>query len=507
MNRRTMNRRAMKLSLAGSLALAALVVAMLALAEALGGFVDPGVLLDNPGGIVQAVDPGGLAWEAGVRAGQRVEVVIPADLPGGWSIETSDAAGRHLLTLARTEALLRVSAVAAIAAVLLAVLSLASARTRRRRSELLAMVAFVLAAIPFSLGDRQQIGMGVALVAGLGPVAWICRWRPVRRSYTVGLIGAVAAMGAAWVLLRATYAPAAAPLGHAWAAGTALGAVAMLAIGIGVTTARVLRTVAATRVLDATVLATSAVAAIGLAAIGLPIPLVIVVVLLPMLGYARARTAVARAIDQLLLAELRERASIRATEEERARMSREIHDDPLQALAGVIQRLEGPEPDTAAARESLRNVAARLRGVATELHPPVLDDLGLVPAIEAAARGITPIPVELQIENRTGYGRSERPPAEVELAIYRIIAEAMANAARHSGGRHITVDGRVAAGRIVLDVTDDGVGITDARIEEAMREGRLGLASMRRRAAVIDARLEQGAGPAGGTRVGVRWTA
>lgn len=82
------------------------------------------------------------------------------------------------------------------------------------------------------------------------------------------------------------------------------------------------------------------------------------------------------------------------------------------------------------------------------MHPPVLDDLGLVPAIEAAAHAVPSPPVAITIENRTGCTRAERPPQEVELAAYRIVVEAIANAVRHADARHITVNGAVADGRV-----------------------------------------------------------
>ena len=116
-------------------------------------------------------------------------------------------------------------------------------------------------------------------------------------------------------------------------------------------------------------------------------------------------------------------------------------------------------------------------------------------------------PVDIAIENRTGYTRAERPPQEVELAAYRIVVEAIANAVRHAEAHHITVNGEVAKARVRIEVVDDGVGITNERVEAALRSGRLGLPSMRRRADSIDAAFEAASNPTGGTRVSVVWTA
>ncbi len=140
--------------------------------------------------------------------------------------------------------------------------------------------------------------------------------------------------------------------------------------------------------------------------------------------------------------------------------------------------------------------------------PPVLDDLGLVPALEAAVREAAgAMEVRMEVANETGYTRSERPPSEVELAIYRIVQEASTNAVRHSGGESVVVKGIVGRTRIELDVVDDGVGIEDVRVEAAMRAGHLGVASMRRRAEAIDAQFEHARWDPRGTRVSVRWSA
>ena len=151
--------------------------------------------------------------------------------------------------------------------------------------------------------------------------------------------------------------------------------------------------------------------------------------------------------------------------------------------------------------------------MATELHPPVLDDLGLGPAIDAGARllaqGAGPDAPEIvvRIANQTGYTRAERAPADVELAVYRITQEAMENAVRHAGAGRVTVRGTIAAVRIDVEIENDGRGISDAAMDTALRSGHLGIASMRRRADAIDARLDIDGAPGSGTRVRLRWSA
>jgi signal transduction histidine kinase len=497
----------MRLSPTTLLAVIALTASLAASAAALVGSIEPGVVADEPGGVVREVEPGGLAWDAGVRPGQKVELLRRADEPGGWVLETSDANGGHRVTIDAAEAALRLSAAAALTAVILSVLALPASRLRRRRAEFLCALAIVLAAAPVSLAYGGAAGIPLLLLAGIAPWAWIARWHALPRDLSLGLLAASVALGLAFVAVRLLD-PVTWAGGHSiWEVEIVLAGLALVAVGAGVTPRRVAQTLAETRVTDAVAVIGAAIAVVVLAALHVPLLLIAPVVLLPLLAYARARTMVSRSLDRLLLAEIRERAALRATEEERARMSREIHDDPLQALAVVIRRLEEPEPDTAAARESLRDVAARLRGVATELHPPVLDDLGLAPAIAALARQVADLDVDMQVQNHAGYVRQERPPMDVELAIYRIVQEAVTNVVTHAGATRVTVGGEVAMTKVVLEVSDDGVGFDEARIEQAMREGRLGIASMQRRAAAIDAVLEYLPNRPRGTTVRVRWEA
>jgi signal transduction histidine kinase len=120
---------------------------------------------------------------------------------------------------------------------------------------------------------------------------------------------------------------------------------------------------------------------------------------------------------------------------------------------------------------------------------------------------ITGIAVVHRIDNRTGYTAAERPPPDVELAVYRIVQEAVVNAERHSRGTTVVVSGAVARDRIALEVTDDGVGVSDEAIDASIRAGHLGVSSMRRRAAAVGATLEIGTEAGGGTRVALRWPA
>jgi signal transduction histidine kinase len=193
------------------------------------------------------------------------------------------------------------------------------------------------------------------------------------------------------------------------------------------------------------------------------------------------------AFERFVTSRARRDAAILAIEEERGRLARDIHDAPLQDLSGVIRRLDlvpGAEQEA----NALREVAARLRDVATALRPPVLQDLGLVAAIEdirdqllATTRAWdVSVSVTDDIDGR-------RPPADVELAALRVIQEAAANAVAHSNGQTLRISGRVAPTTIDLTVTDDGRGFREDRARDARRAGHFGLDSMRERAEAVAA--------------------
>lgn len=160
---------------------------------------------------------------------------------------------------------------------------------------------------------------------------------------------------------------------------------------------------------------------------------------------------------------------------------------------------------------ALRRVADGLRRLTSELHPPVLDDLGLVAAIDhlvdQTGGAQTGVALAVQIEDRTGVARAERPPEEVELNLFRIVQEALGNSLKHADAAVVRISGEVAVERVRLLVEDDGAGPGRGAVDEALRAGRMGLPSMRRRAEAIGAHFEIGCEPGKGTRVAVDWEA
>ena len=208
-------------------------------------------------------------------------------------------------------------------------------------------------------------------------------------------------------------------------------------------------------------------------------------------------------------ARLREVAAraLGAAEEERKRIARELHDETAQMLAALLIRIRvvrnsrdpaAMEPLLDDMREQVSHALEGVRRFAHGLRPPALDELGLVPAIEALARSVGDaggIAVTLQAEDVAG----DLPP-DAELATYRIVQEALSNVLRHA--RATRADVRVAheGGGLAVTVEDDGRGFDPARAMSTDGGG-LGLFGMRERAGYIGGRVEVTSAPGRGTRV------
>ncbi len=192
---------------------------------------------------------------------------------------------------------------------------------------------------------------------------------------------------------------------------------------------------------------------------------------------------------------------VAATEAERARVAADIHDDALQELTLLVHRLDAAG-DTEGA-EIARTVSDRLRAICGDLRLPILDDLGVGPAldwlvvrIERLAGG------EVRLERSDG----TRPPADVELAFFRVAQEALANAVKH-GKPPILVRYATTADGATLSIDDAGPGIEPEAREGGDREGHFGLLNMQQRAEAIGAILDVRRWPAGGTHVALDWRA
>jgi two-component system, NarL family, sensor histidine kinase UhpB len=206
---------------------------------------------------------------------------------------------------------------------------------------------------------------------------------------------------------------------------------------------------------------------------------------------------------QRLEAERRRAGSIalRAQEEERARVARDLHDEVNQALTGVLLRLEAAreaappelEPELAATRTLANQAMRELLSLARQLRPTALDDLGLAAAIAGQVEQISQSEIEAELIEQGDFSDLD---SDVQLVLYRVAQEALSNAARHSDATRITVLLRRLERDVELEVSDDGSGFAFDKSERG-----LGIAGMRERALLIGAALNVESRPGQGTTV------
>lgn len=488
--------------------IAGLLAALAATSAAIEGSAYAGVESEPVGGRVTVVEPTGYAFASGIRVGQLVTALSRSDDPGGGRIVTTDDAGTYDVQAVSFDNALRSTLPLGLAALGLAYLSILFLRTRRQWVLPAAAVALLAASEPLRAQGVPDASTAVMAAALLVPACSIATRLPTgRRVQTFLTAGLVGFLGV-WAVARLTGAQAALPL-EDYRGAIALWATVLLVAERVVAPALAGEPIPVIRPRLFDVAVVTAFAAIALVLVLLQMPLVIVgaLLLIAVVFLPATRRRIGRPIEDALLGDVREAAASEAAEAERARLARELHDVPLQELAAVIRRLE-IMPGTEAESENLRSLASHLRNVATELRPPVLDDLGLPAAIDYLAEETTSaaIPVTAQVVDDTGFGADRRPPSDVELAVFRIASEAVVNAVRHSGGNEVRIRAAIAPDRVELVVADDGAGLDRESARNATKRKRLGLASMRRRAQAIDAELSID-GSANGTQVRVVWQA
>ncbi len=198
---------------------------------------------------------------------------------------------------------------------------------------------------------------------------------------------------------------------------------------------------------------------------------------------------------------------LRAQEEERRRLARDLHDEVNQALTAILLRLEalahgGPPErveEVAELKRLVNQAMDELLNLARQLRPTALDDHGLVPAIEAqlkrfAAR--TGVEARLQTD-----GDPAALPEDQQIVIYRVAQEALANVGRHAGATAVEIELDVHEDVTELHVRDDGGGFDPGVVARTRSENGtgLGLRGMAERAELLGGRLEaanrDGAGP------------
>jgi two-component system sensor histidine kinase UhpB len=197
------------------------------------------------------------------------------------------------------------------------------------------------------------------------------------------------------------------------------------------------------------------------------------------------------------------RLVLRAQEEERRRLARDLHDEVNQALTAILLRLEALSQDAPPPLGSqitelktlVNQAMEELLRLARRLRPPALDDLGLVPALEgqitrwSEQTGIT---ARLQTE-----GTAQQVTEEQQTVIYRVVQEALSNAAQHSGAKRVDFELVIFPSHgVELRVTDDGQGF-----DAAQETNGLGLGGMAERARLVGGELTVRSVLGRGTRV------
>ncbi|HSL71591.1 MAG TPA: histidine kinase [Longimicrobiales bacterium] len=201
--------------------------------------------------------------------------------------------------------------------------------------------------------------------------------------------------------------------------------------------------------------------------------------------------------------------ALEAGEAERKRISRELHDGIAQTLAALLLQLRlardvsDPEVREDLLAETADQLAAaidELRAIAHGLRPPALDMLGLVAAVESHARVVseaTGLRVEVQASRIDGL-----LSPEVELALYRLLQEALSNVTKHADAEAATVRIEPGTGTVVATVTDNGRGFV---MEDALARPGLGLFGMHERAAYAGGRVRITSEPGHGTTVRIEF--
>jgi PAS domain S-box-containing protein len=223
------------------------------------------------------------------------------------------------------------------------------------------------------------------------------------------------------------------------------------------------------------------------------------------------RRAADEALQQSLVA-LREREEqlrlmalqqVAIREEERKRLSFDLHDGVCQELVGIgilIQSArqrgvpEAADATLARAQTYLHTVGEHLRGLARDLRPLLLSDLGLGECLRALVAGMA---TETLLITVAVPPMIPRFGEEIEVAVYRIAQEALANAVRHAQARAVALTLEASDGMLDLEVRDDGRGFD----REKLRSAPLGLVTMAERAVALGGSLRILSAPGGGTTV------
>lgn len=200
----------------------------------------------------------------------------------------------------------------------------------------------------------------------------------------------------------------------------------------------------------------------------------------------------------------------RAQEEERKRIARELHDDVVQDLILIRRELNaagdaasnGRNGEAATVRSLTESLLNKVRRFSRDLRPSVLDDLGLIPAIEWLGADLskrTRIPVTLEVN-----GEPVRLPPEREVLVFRVVQEALRNVEKHAHASGVEIGVVFEPAELHVSIADDGKGFKMGQLRTEDYSGKVGLLGMRERANLAGGCLDLASQPGKGTRVAVR---
>jgi two-component system sensor histidine kinase DegS len=203
---------------------------------------------------------------------------------------------------------------------------------------------------------------------------------------------------------------------------------------------------------------------------------------------------------------------IRAQEEERKRVAREIHDGPAQSMANIVMRAEfcqklldlHPEKvrgELAALQDLVRSSLTDIRKIIFDLRPMVLDDLGLAPAIKRYLS-----------DNKEKYGvqieflfigQQQRLESSIEVALFRIIQEAVNNIRKHAQAKNAIVKVEMLPEKVNINIKDDGIGFDLSKVMTDEKRDGYGLIGIRERVQLLEGEFNISTAPGRGTSIGI----
>jgi signal transduction histidine kinase len=201
----------------------------------------------------------------------------------------------------------------------------------------------------------------------------------------------------------------------------------------------------------------------------------------------------------------------RAQEEERKRISHELHDDTIQALVVLSRKLDALASNKKGMSEENRqeieglwqqtdNILKGVRRLSQDLRPAALDRLGLMPALEWLASSVSEysgIATEVKVR-----GEEQRLPEEAAIAIFRITQEALRNVWRHSGASDAKIEVEFSDVKTRITITDNGKGFNvPENVGEMAKVGKLGLTGMQERAQLVGGTIYIQSQPGEGTKI------